>query len=111
MDVQFYYSDDGGARWTLIDPVSQISGTGGAYFDPVSSNVGYLDVGLLHDDLYRITNDAHSAKFVGTLKCDDPLVFTSEADGLALCGGNYNPPSPIFRTTNGGATWARVTIF
>jgi len=60
MDVQFYYSADGGARWTLIDPVSQISGTGGAYFDPVSNNLGYLGVGLLHDDLYRITNDAHS---------------------------------------------------
>jgi hypothetical protein len=113
MDIQFYYSDDGGARWTLIDPVSQISGTGGAYFDPVSSNLGYLDVGLLHDDLYRITNDAHSATLVGTFKCVDvnPLVFTSEADGLALCGGNYNPPSRIFRTTNGGATWTRVTIF
>ena len=68
MDVQFYYSDDGGARWTLIDPVSQISGTGGAYFDPVSSNLGYLDVGLLNDDLYRITNDAHSVKLVGDLQ-------------------------------------------
>lgn len=113
MDLQFYYSDDGGARWTLIDPVSQISGTGGGYFDPVSSNLGYLDVGLQNDDLYRITNDAHSAKFVGTFKCVDvnPLVFTSETEGLALCGGNYNPPSRIFRTTNGGATWTRVTIF
>ena len=111
MDIQFYYSDDGGARWTLIDPVSQISGTGGAYFDPVSSNLGYLDVGLQHDDLYRITNDARSATLVGTSKGAEVLVFTSEADGLALYGGNYNPPSRIFRTTNGGATWTRVTIF
>jgi hypothetical protein len=113
MQVQFYYSDDGGARWTLIDPVSQISGTGGGYFDPVSSNLGYLDVGTQHDNLYRITNDAHSDQLVGTFECGgaNPLVFTSEADGLALCGGNYSPPSRMFRTTNGGATWIRVAIF
>lgn len=113
LQIQFYYSDDGGARWTLIDPVSQIMGTGGGYFDPVSSNLGYLDVGLLHDGLYRITNHAHSVKLVGTFKCVgvNPLVFTSEADGLALCGGNYSPPSRLFRTTNGGAKWTRVTIF
>jgi hypothetical protein len=111
MQIQFYYSDDGGARWTLIDPVSQISGAGGGYFDPVSSNLGYLDVGLFSDDIYRITNDAHSAKFVGAFKCAgvNPLVFTSEADGLALCGGNYDPPSRLFRTTDGGATWVHVS--
>jgi len=48
---------------------------------------------------------------MGTLKCDDSVVFTSELDGLALCGGYDNPPSRIFRKTNGGATWTRVTIF
>ena len=113
MQVQFYYSHDGGVRWTLIDPVSQISGTGGGYFDPVSPNLGYLDVGLLSDALYRITNDAHSTERVGTLKCDgvNPLVFTSEAEGLALCGGNDDPPSRLFRTSNGGATWTRVSTF
>jgi hypothetical protein len=110
MDIQFYYSDNGGVRWTLIAPVSQLSGTGGGDFDPVSSDLGYLDVGLLHDDLYRITNHARTSTLVGPFKCIDvnPLVFTSEANGLALCGGNYRPPSRLFRTTNGGATWARV---
>jgi hypothetical protein len=111
MQVSFYYSDDGGTRWTLIDPVAQIMGTGGGYFDPVSANLGYLDVGLLRHDLYRITNDAHSDKFVGTLKCDSPFVFTDEADGLALCGGYDDPSSRLLRTTNGGVTWRRVTIF
>jgi hypothetical protein len=110
MQIQFYYSDDGGTRWTLIDPVSQIFGTGGGYFDPVTSDLGYLDVGLSNDNLYRITNDAHSSTLVGTLECDDvnPLVFTSEADGLALCGENNSPTSRLFRTSDGGARWARV---
>jgi len=113
MQVQFYYSDDGGARWSLIDPVSQISGTGGGYFDPVSSNLGYLDVGLFSDNLYRITDDARSDKVVGTFKCSgvNPIVFTSESNGLALCGANNDLPSRLFRTANGGASWARVHTF
>lgn len=113
MQIQFEYSDDGGARWTLINPVPQISGTGGGYFDPVSNNLGYLDVGLFSDDLYRITDDARSDKLVGPFKCGgvNPIVFTSEANGLALCGGNDDPPSRLFRTTNGGASWARVNSF
>lgn len=113
MQEQFYYSDDGGAQWTLIDPVTQIMGTGGGYFDPVSADLGYLDVGLFSDDLYRITDDAHSDKLVGTFKCGgvNPLVFTSAANGLALCAGNYSPPSRLFRTANGGAAWTRVRAF
>ena len=113
MQVSFSYSDDGGAQWTVIAPVSQIMGTGGGYFDPVSSDLGYLDVGLSSDHIYRITNAAHSAKLVGKFKCDgvNPLVFTSEADGMALCGGKYDPPSRLFRTTTGGATWTRVSTF
>lgn len=111
MEEQFYFSDDGGARWTLISPVSQISGTGGAYFDPVSTSTGYLDVGFPHDDLFRITKDAHSHRFEGTLKCDDPLVFTTASDGLTLCGGLSSRSSRLLRTTDGGATWTRVTNF
>jgi hypothetical protein len=113
MQVQFYFSDTGGAKWTLIDPVAQIFGTGGGTFDPVSADLGYLDVGLSNDGIYRITDDGRSAKFVGTFKCIDinPLVFTNAADGLALCGGNYSPPSRLFRTTNGGATWTRLSTF
>jgi hypothetical protein len=111
MEVQFEYSDDGGVRWTLINPVSQISGTGGGYFDPVSGNLGYLDVGLFSDDLYRITDDAHSDKLVGTFKCGGAIVFTEKEDGLALCDGNYAPPSRLFRTINGGASWTRVNAF
>ncbi len=112
MQVQFYFSGDGGEHWTLIDPVAQIMGTGGGYFDPVSNDLGYLDVGLEQDGLYRITNDARTVTMVGAFKClgVDPLVFTNESDGLALCGGNHNPPSQLFRTTNGGKTWTHVTV-
>jgi hypothetical protein len=113
MQVSFAFSDDGGVRWTAV-PALGFFGTGGGFFDPVSTNVAYLDYGGPRP-LYRVTDSGHHLTKVGTLKCStinssvNAMAFTSERDGLAIClPQDVWASARLEGTTDGGATWSPI---
>jgi hypothetical protein len=115
MQVSFYFSDDAGTKWVGV-PTDQFMGTGGGYFDPVSSSLAYLDYGGPRP-LYRVTNSGHDVTKVGVLRCSSvnssigSLVFTSELAGLAICTPQDNWSTALLeRTSDGGATWSRLKL-
>lgn len=114
MQVSYYVSSDGGSTWTPILASKRIMGTGGIYFDPVSSDLAVLDVGGPSFDIYRITNNAHTL-VVGRLMSpnDGPsMVFTSSKNGLSISSPNRNSAQIILRrTNNGGTSWKRVFAY
>ena len=116
MEVSFFFSGDGGVRWNRI-PSNQFMGTGGGYFDPVSSGLAYLDSGApttsTAKNFYRVTNSGRTVVAVGRLACDDltSLVFTDERHGLATCDQlTTSAGSTLWGTSDGGATWRRVRL-
>jgi hypothetical protein len=109
MQISFAHSSDGGIRWTSISQ-HQFFGTAGGYFDPVSTNVAYLDYGETPHNLYRLSNAGRTSTSVGELACYKVTIeFTSVANGLALCNPTYNRWL-LERTSDGGARWSRVLI-
>jgi hypothetical protein len=113
MQVSFAYTSDAGAKWTDV-PTKQFSGTGGGYFDPVSSSLAYLDYGGPRS-LYRVNDSGRVMTKVETLQCSKvnssvgALVFTAAHSGLAICtpDGLWSR-ARLEQTTNGGTTWRRV---
>jgi photosystem II stability/assembly factor-like uncharacterized protein len=117
MAVSFLYSGDGGTTWNRI-PDGQFSGTGGGFFDPVSSSLAFLDFGPADSpgakNLFRITNDGLSVKAVGKLPCKvaDGLVFIDAKHGFAACDQNNTYASTVLlQTSNGGISWKRNASF
>jgi hypothetical protein len=112
MQSVFFFSRDAGRTWNTVH-AKQWFGTGGGYFDPVSSNVAYLDYGETAKgaNLFRITNFGRTVTGVGRLVCPDlwSLNFTTSATGFALCTSNYST-AILERTVNGGVSWSRVTL-
>ena len=112
MMADFFFSRDGGVRWSTI-PVGLYSNTGGGTFDPVSSTLAYLDYGQSMETpgLYRITRAGRDLVDVGKLPCAsvESFVFTDQAHGLALCLKSAAPSSAqLVQTSDGGASWHRV---
>jgi photosystem II stability/assembly factor-like uncharacterized protein len=117
MAVSFLYSGDGGATWNRV-PDHTFMGTGGGYFDPVSSTLAYLDFGPADSpgakNLYRISNEGSTVKAVGKLPCKiaDGLVFTDALHGFAACDKNQTYASTVLlQTSNGGLTWKENASF
>jgi hypothetical protein len=114
MQVSFAFSSDAGAEWNQV-PTQQFMGTGGGYFDPVSSTLAYLDYGGPRD-LYRVSDAGRDMTDVGTLQCSEVnssinvIAFTTRRSGLAICTpqGLWNS-ARLEQTTNGGATWNRIS--
>jgi hypothetical protein len=116
MQVSFFYSGDGGVNWNSLS-VKQFAGTGGGAFDPVSSTVAYLAYGLSDSpgpkNLYRVTNDGRTMTAVGKLSCNivNGLVFTNAMHGLAACDrSNTQATTYLLHTSDGGATWSKVSL-
>lgn len=116
MAVSFFYSGDSGVNWNEL-PVKQFAGTGGGAFDPVSSTVAYLAYGPGDSpgskNLYRVANDGRTMKAVGKLACNivNGLVFTNAMHGLAACDrGNTQATTVLLQTSDGGATWSKVSL-
>jgi hypothetical protein len=110
--ADFFYSHDGGARWSTI-PTGLYSNTGGGTFDPVSNTLAYLDYGqsVATAGLYRITGAGRHLVDVGSLPCAsvESLVFSDEAHGLAQCLKSTAVSSAhLVQTSDGGASWHRV---
>lgn len=112
LESVFSFSRDAGKSWTTV-PTNQWNNTGGGDFDPVSSNLAFLDYGQIPKgpNLFRITNSGRTVTAVGKLHYPDlwALDFTSAEAGLALCTTNYLT-GILIRTVNGGVTWERVTL-
>lgn len=115
MQVSYYYSASAGRNWTRILASKQIMGTGGIYFDPVSSDLALLDVGGPSFDIYRITNSAKGVAVVGRLvspNAGPTMVFTSGKDALSISSPSRNSAKIVLRSTsNGGTSWRRLTVF
>jgi hypothetical protein len=113
MQVSFWYSENGGASWSLASPDKfQYMGTGGGAFDPITSNVAVLDYGPLgyNPDLYRISEGGARFTPIGEVRCSSasPMIFTNVSDGLMVCG--LNSTTLVRRTSDGGATWRNVLL-
>jgi hypothetical protein len=113
MEVSFAHSSDAGTKWNEV-PTRQFMGTGGGYFDPVSSNVAYLDYGGSRP-LYRVSDAGRHVTDVGTLQCSKvnssiaAITFTSPREGLAICESQgLSTSTELERTSNGGATWRHI---
>jgi hypothetical protein len=116
MMVSFFYSGDGGVNWNVL-PTYLFSGTGGGAFDPVSSTEAYLAYGLNNSrgakNFYRVTNDGGTMTAVGILSCTDVigLAFTNAMNGLAACySSNTQATSYLLTTSDGGASWSKVSL-
>ena len=116
MLVAFFHSGDGGVLWNSL-PTKEFSGTGGGAFDPLSTTDAYLAYGLVNspgkNNLYRVTNEGRTMTSVGRLPCNSVygLVFTSVANGLAACQVSSTQSTDyLLRTSNGGATWRKVSL-
>ena len=111
MEVSFFFSEDAGTSWNRV-PVSQFMGTGGGYFDPVSTTAAYLDYGegLKGENIFRVTDAGRRMTAVGTLTCDDvsSFVFASSNDGLALCSNDVT--AILERTTDAARRWHDVAL-
>jgi hypothetical protein len=113
LEVSFLDSHSAGQQW---HPISRyvFSGTGGGAFDPISTNVAYLDYGLVNikgDNLFRITDGGLIPIAVDNLKCTNvSLLFTSESEGLADCLKNFTPNQKLERTVDGGSKWQVVSL-
>ncbi|HEY5439587.1 MAG TPA: hypothetical protein VIJ99_11890 [Acidimicrobiales bacterium] len=113
MEVSFAFSSDGGAQWNEV-PTQQFMGTGGGYFDPVSSTLAYLDYGGSRG-LYRVSDAGRDMTKVGSLQCSTvnssvgAIAFTTPRSGLAICSpqGLWNS-GRLEQTTDGGVTWSRI---
>jgi hypothetical protein len=115
MEVSFFFSGDGGVKWTTV-PTRQFMGTGGGFFDPVSTTLAFVDYGGSLP-LYRVSDAGRDMVVAGTLRCSkinssvNAMAFTNARDGLAIC-----LPQDLFslarveRTTDGGATWSRIKL-
>jgi hypothetical protein len=112
MESRFMYSRDAGTTWTEV-PAGQWNGTGGGYFDPVSSDLAFLDYGQRSGafTLYRITNFGRRLTGVADWRCSSvsALVFVNSSKGLALC--NTFPAAQLEITSDGGRTWSHVVIY
>ena len=113
MEVSFFYSDDGGAKWSTV-PTKQFMGTGGGFFDPVSSTLAFVDYGGLLP-LYRVTNAGRDMVIAGTLHCSkvnssvNALAFPNSRDGLAICSPqDLSTSARLERTTDGGSIWSPI---
>ncbi len=115
MQESFFFSKDAGATWTPV-PQQPFFGTGGGFFDPVSTSLAYLDYGATRP-LVRITTSPRKATTVGVLSCSkinssvNGLIFTNARDGLALClPGDDQAAGRLERTIDGGSTWLDVSL-
>ena len=115
MQESFFFSKNAGATWTQV-PQQQFFGTGGGYFDPVSTSLAFLDYGAT-GPLVRITTSPRTATKVGVLSCSkinssvNGLIFTNARDGLALClPGDDQAAGRLERTTDGGSSWLHVSL-
>jgi hypothetical protein len=115
MQESFFFSKDAGATWTPV-PQQPFFGTGGGFFDPVSTSLAYLDYGTTRP-LVRITTSPRKATTVGVLSCSkinssvNGLIFTNARDGLALClPGDDQAAGRLERTIDGGSTWLDVSL-
>jgi hypothetical protein len=116
MDVSFFHSSDGGAKWISISRY-EFSGTGGGAFDPVSSSFAYLNFGVFSGrakDLYFITDSGRQMTAVGNLACatTSELVFSDATHGLAICqtNGSKTSTTDLLRTSDGGKEWSKVSV-
>ncbi len=114
MEVSFAFSDDGGAKWTTV-PTKQFMGTGGGFFDPVSSSLAFLDYGGSRAPLFRISDFGRDMTRVGTLQCSSKnssvgqFVFTTQRNGLAICSPDgLHSSARLVETTDGGDTWNQI---
>ncbi len=112
MEVAFLVSHDAGQQWHHISQ-GLFSGTGGGSFDPISSQVAYLDYGLVKirgSNLFRLSDGGLVPSAVDDLKCSNvSILFTSVSKGLADCGKNFTS-SELERTINGGSSWKSVAL-
>ncbi len=113
MQVSFFFSGDGGTKWSTV-PTKQFMGTGGGFFDPVSSTLAFVDYGGLLP-LYRVTNAGRDVVIAGTLHCSkvnssvNALAFTNSRDGLAIClPQDLSTSARLERTTDGGVIWSPI---
>ena len=111
----FFSSVDAGATWQVLKG-KPFAGTGGGYFDPVSSGLAYLDYGT-SKPLVRLTDHGRTSTALGPINCSSSnasvraLTFTNEQDGLSICVPNgANVTARLEATSDGGATWQQVEV-
>lgn len=109
-----FFSSDAGKTWTsLLSPQGPaFAGTGGGAFDPVSSDLAYIDFGQMPrtNNVVRVTNAGRDPKAVGTLKCLEvySIVFFDRANGLSVCSDFTH--TYFERSIDGGAHWQRFVL-
>ena len=112
MMVSFFHSSDGGATWSNISRY-EFAGTGGGWFDPVSTTLGYLAYGQ-QQPFDRITNAGATITNLDKLACAKyssltDLSFSDETHGLVLCSPDGTWASEqLLKTSDGGVHWIHV---
>jgi len=111
MNFLYEVSVDGGHRWRTIDTGGLIPSTAGGAFDPMSSDMSFVDIGASaiphRADLLRASPDG-STVMVGRLGC--PILFgidfVDTNRGLADCQQTSRADSTLLlMTSNGGRNW------
>lgn len=111
----FFVSTDAGATWQALHG-KPFAGTGGGYFDPVSSSLAYLDYGA-KKPLVRLSDHGRTSTTLGPISCSTAnasvraLAFSSKRDGLAICVPNVgNVTGRLEATSDAGVMWHQVEL-
>lgn len=103
-------SNDGGATWSQVfnRNVSGMFGVQMLEFDPQNANVIYA---CATDGLYRSTNAGNTwVRILNKTYVSDIAINPSNPNQLVAAAGNLqNADKGIFRSTDGGISWTKIT--
>lgn len=111
LEVGYARSTDGGRSWEWLKlPIT--SGTGGAVFDPVTSDLAVFAHGLSDNRVYRVEGSRASVHVFHALpfSVNQSLAFASGADGFVIGSDESAGSTSLLRTTDGGVSWKHVQL-
>ncbi len=97
-----YASQDGGATWQTVQLPNKVMAS--------QDTLLYFDAGhalLLGHDIYRSTDGGQTWEYLSSVTWDGQFSFVDPQHGWAV--GHLNDEGGLVKTTDGGATWIKLT--
>jgi hypothetical protein len=106
-----HLSDDSGSSWSVFVRHPHDVTTSGIFAPTDTNNFAYFYTGAATRNIVRMNLGANREHIVGTLGCRSvaSMNFMNVADGYAVCN-LVNGATALDRTTNGGESWARISV-
>jgi photosystem II stability/assembly factor-like uncharacterized protein len=102
-----FRSADGGATWSIANSGLENNSVSGVVIDPRNSDVIYADT---NGSLFKSMNSGASWSAIGDLFCPQFLVIDPNNSQILYAASSYGCDdycSTVFKSTDGGVSWAR----